>query len=43
MLPEERALSREMGAQIEAAIGALPPNQREVITLRDVEGWAAES
>jgi RNA polymerase sigma-70 factor, ECF subfamily len=24
------------------AIEALPPSQREVITLRDVEGWSSE-
>ena len=24
------------------AIAALPPAQREVVTLRDVEGWTAE-
>jgi RNA polymerase sigma-70 factor, ECF subfamily len=40
--PEERALSREIGAQINAAIDGLPPGQREVITLRDVEGWGAD-
>jgi RNA polymerase sigma-70 factor (ECF subfamily) len=27
---------------IEAAIEALPPAQRAVITLRDVEGWSSE-
>jgi RNA polymerase sigma-70 factor (ECF subfamily) len=37
--PEERILRREARDQIQAAIAALPPNQREVITLRDVEGW----
>ena len=41
-LPEERLLSQETRAQIEAAIEALPPSQREVITLRDVEGWSSE-
>jgi RNA polymerase sigma-70 factor (ECF subfamily) len=39
--PEERILRREARDQIQAAIAALPPNQREVITLRDVEGWPA--
>jgi RNA polymerase sigma-70 factor, ECF subfamily len=33
--PETRAL-------IEAAIAALPAGQRQVITLRDVEGWPSE-
>jgi RNA polymerase sigma-70 factor (ECF subfamily) len=41
-MPEERALTGELRTQIEQAIAALPPNQREVITLRDVEGWSAE-
>ncbi len=41
-LPEERLLSRETLARVHAAIAALPPSQREVITLRDVEGWTAE-
>jgi len=41
-VPEERLLAREAREQIEAAIEALPPNQRAVITLRDVEGLSAE-
>jgi RNA polymerase sigma-70 factor, ECF subfamily len=41
-LPEDRLLSRETLARIQAAIAALPPSQREVITLRDVEGWTSE-
>jgi RNA polymerase sigma-70 factor (ECF subfamily) len=41
-LPEDRLLSRETLARTQAAIAALPPSQREVITLRDVEGWSAE-
>src|SRR5712691_205017 len=32
--PEERLIAR--------AIEKLPPTQRAVITLRDVEGWSAE-
>jgi RNA polymerase sigma-70 factor (ECF subfamily) len=36
---EERLLRHEARDQIEAAITALPPRQREVITLRDIEGW----
>lgn len=39
--PEERILRGEARAQIESAIAALPPNQREVITLRDIEGWSS--
>jgi RNA polymerase sigma-70 factor (ECF subfamily) len=41
-LPEERLLGRETRAQIQQAIDALPGSQREVITLRDVEGWSSE-
>jgi RNA polymerase sigma-70 factor, ECF subfamily len=41
-VPEERLLAREARERIEAAIQALPPNQRAVITLRDVEGLSAE-
>src|SRR5690606_33746826 len=37
--PDERVIASELGARIEAAIDTLPPRQREVITLRDVEGW----
>jgi RNA polymerase sigma-70 factor (ECF subfamily) len=40
--PEERLLARETRAQIQAAIDRLPPAQREVITLRDVEGWSSD-
>lgn len=41
-LPEEQLLSRETGMCIQQAIASLPPMQREVIRLRDVEGWSAE-
>jgi RNA polymerase sigma-70 factor, ECF subfamily len=41
-VPEERLLAAEARARIESAIDALPPNQRAVITLRDVEGLSAE-
>ena len=39
--PEDRLLSAEVRAEIQHAIDALPPGQREVITLSDVEGWTA--
>jgi RNA polymerase sigma-70 factor (ECF subfamily) len=39
--PEDALLAAEARRQIEAAIAALPPNQRAVITLRDIEGWDA--
>ena len=41
-LPEERLLARETLEAAQRAIEALPPNQRAVITLRDVEGWEAD-
>ncbi len=41
-MPEERLLSLETRSCIERSIEALPPNQREIITLRDVEGWTSE-
>jgi RNA polymerase sigma-70 factor (ECF subfamily) len=40
--PEERLLAAETRAKVEHAIAALPLAQREVITLRDIEGWSAE-
>lgn len=40
-LPEQRLLSAETLAVALGAVAALPPNQREVITLRDIEGWSA--
>lgn len=39
--PEERLLSRETLDTVAAAIELLPPAQREVITLRDLEGWTS--
>lgn len=36
--PERLAMGAETRAAIEDAIAALPPNQRAVMTLRDVEG-----
>lgn len=41
-LPEEQMLQQEVQTQIEQAIHSLPTTQREVIILRDVEGWPAE-
>ena len=41
-VPEERLLAGETRARVDQAISALPPNQRAVITLRDVEGLSAE-
>jgi RNA polymerase sigma-70 factor, ECF subfamily len=39
--PEEHLLSQETQRCIHTAIEALPPRQREVIILRDLEGWTA--
>jgi RNA polymerase sigma-70 factor, ECF subfamily len=40
-LPEDHLLSNETFNTIMAAINRLPPNQREVIRLRDVEGFTS--
>lgn len=40
--PEEQLLTREALDLVGRVIAGLPPAQREVITLRDVEGWTAE-
>jgi RNA polymerase sigma-70 factor, ECF subfamily len=41
-LPEEHLLGRETLDVVSAAIEALPPTQRQVIVLRDVEGWPSD-
>jgi len=40
--PEDRLLAQETLSVLERAIERLPPSQRTVVTLRDVEGWTAE-
>jgi RNA polymerase sigma-70 factor, ECF subfamily len=40
--PERRLESLEARGRLRAAIGALPPTQQAVLTLRDVEGLDAE-
>ena len=40
--PEERYLSAEGVEVAHRAIASLPPAQREVVTLRDVEGWSSD-
>lgn len=40
-LPEESLVAGEARESILAAIDELPPNQREVIVLRDIGGWPA--
>jgi RNA polymerase sigma-70 factor (ECF subfamily) len=39
--PEQRAVDTETLATIRAVIDRLPPDQREVITMRDLLGWSA--
>jgi len=39
--PDEQVEAEETLALVAAAIEALPPAQREVVRLRDVEGWDA--
>jgi RNA polymerase sigma-70 factor (ECF subfamily) len=41
-VPEEQLLARETRERIAAAITELSPAQREVISLRDVEGWSSD-
>ena len=41
-MPEERLLSQETRLCLERAIEALPPNQRKIIILRDIEGWTSD-
>ena len=40
--PEESLLSGEARTLILEQIEELPPAQREVITLRDIEGWSSD-
>jgi RNA polymerase sigma-70 factor, ECF subfamily len=41
-VPDERLLADEVRGVMGSAIEALPPSQRAVITMRDVEGWSSE-
>ena len=41
-IPEERILSQETMTRIQEAIDTLPLGQREVITLRDIEGCTSD-
>lgn len=40
-IPEDRLLSQETLSLIDQAISELPLGQREVIRLRDIEGWSS--
>lgn len=39
--PEDELLARELHGRVRAAIEELPGRQRDVVELRDVEGWSA--
>jgi RNA polymerase sigma-70 factor (ECF subfamily) len=41
-VPDASILSGELRNRIDEAIAALPAMQRQVITLRDVDGWGSE-
>jgi RNA polymerase sigma-70 factor, ECF subfamily len=41
-LPEERLRSKETLARVRDAVETLPPSQRAVITLRDIEQWSSD-
>src|SRR5919202_1096714 len=41
-LPEARLLATELTERVRAAVATLPPAQREVVTLRDIEGLTAD-
>lgn len=40
--PEDKLLASETRQKLSQAIETLPPTQRAVISLRDIEGWSAE-
>ena len=40
--PEQRLLDDELYARVRAAVAKLPPAQREVVTLRDIDGFPAD-
>jgi RNA polymerase sigma-70 factor, ECF subfamily len=40
--PEQRVLSGEVRQLIAVAVDQLPPAQREVVVMRDVQGWTAD-
>ena len=42
-IPEECLVAKETRARIQEAVATLPPMQRTVITLRDIEGWSSEA
>jgi RNA polymerase sigma-70 factor (ECF subfamily) len=40
--PEQVLMNQQALAHLEEAIAALPPNQRVVVTLRDIDGLSAD-
>jgi RNA polymerase sigma-70 factor (ECF subfamily) len=40
--PEHRVLTGEVSSMLRVALDALPPRQRSVLVLRDVEGWTSD-
>jgi RNA polymerase sigma-70 factor, ECF subfamily len=40
--PHDRLQATETLAAVRDAIAQLPPNQRQVISLRDIDGWSSE-
>jgi RNA polymerase sigma-70 factor (ECF subfamily) len=40
--PQKNLQDRELGQVLASAIEALPPRQRTVLELRDIEGWSSE-
>lgn len=42
VLPEEQLLAGETRERLARAIRMLPPDQRLVVMLRDVDGWSAD-
>jgi RNA polymerase sigma-70 factor (ECF subfamily) len=40
--PESTVLSREILLQVDRAISVLPPRQRQVVTMREINGMSAE-
>ena len=41
-LPEQRFLTGELNDQVRRAVATLPPAQRQVVTLRDIQGFSSD-
>ncbi len=42
LLPDHRLMSAEVRSVIDDALSKIPKSQREVLTMRDIEGWSSE-